>query len=107
MSVRVVSKRAGGTKPVAGETVVNIARPSMLGNPFYMACEHDRNKVVAQYRAWLIRHSKDKTAVWDEVLKLAARSKAGESLALECWCAPCACHGDVIIEAINEINGDK
>lgn len=104
MAVRVISKRAGGTKAVKGEVVVNIARPSILGNPFYMRDESQRDVVVQQYHEWLGGHYRADDAVWAEVKKLAARVKAGESLALECWCAPCACHGDVLIKAINWLN---
>jgi hypothetical protein len=104
MPVRVVSKRAGGTKPVAGEVVINIARPSILGNPFHMAHESQRDTVIQQYHNWLGSHYHADDAVWAEVKQLAARVKAGESLALQCWCAPCACHGDVLVKAINWIN---
>lgn len=104
MNVRVVSKRAGGDKPVAGEVVVNIARPSILGNPFHMAHEGQRKQVIDQYREWLRDQFKRRTPVRAEVERIAARVKAGEHIALQCWCAPCACHGDVIIEAITGVN---
>lgn len=104
MTVRVISKRAGGIKAKAGEVVVNIARPSVLGNPFFMRSEDQRAQVIVDYRAWLTKHYRTDNSVWAEVKKLAARVKAGEHLALECWCAPCACHGDVIIDAIEFIN---
>lgn len=104
MTVRVVSKRAGGTKPVVGEVVINIARPSVLGNPFHMHNESQRAEVVERYRTWLGDHYYAGTKVWSEVKQLAARVRAGEHLALECWCAPCACHGDVLVKAINWIN---
>lgn len=104
MTVRVVSKRAGGTKPVAGEVVINIARPSILGNPFFMKDESQRSTVVEKYRIWLGRQWENNTAAWKEVEALAARAKNGENLALQCWCAPCLCHGDVLAKAINWIN---
>ena len=104
MSIRVISKRSGGTKKMHGEVVINIARPSILGNPFYMANESQRANVIAKYRVWLDEHRKNASPIWAEVKQLAARAKAGEHLALECWCAPCACHGDVIKAAIEYIN---
>lgn len=104
MTVRVVSKRAGGTKPIAGEVVYNIARPSVLGNPFIMKDESQRAAVVAQYREWLIDKVNKGGEVQYTMYALARRVRNGENLALECWCAPCACHGDVLVEAINWIN---
>ena len=104
MPIRVVSKRSGGTKPVSGETVVYIGRPSILGNPFPMHNESQRAGVVTLYREWLQKRYNDDASVFTELHQLADRVKDGESIALQCWCAPCACHGDVIVEAIEWIN---
>lgn len=104
MNVRVVSKRRGGTAPHANEVVVNIARPSILGNPFFMQDESQREVVIEKYRGWLRSQFKQRTQVRAAIEQLAARVKAGEHIALQCWCAPCACHGDVLIEAIKGIN---
>lgn len=104
MTVRVVSKRSGGTPARSGEVVVNIARPSILGNPFYMRDESQRPVVIEKYRSWLRDQFGQRTPVRAAVEALAARVKAGEHLALQCWCSPCACHGDVLIEAITGIN---
>lgn len=104
MGIRVVSKRAGGVKPVEGETVVYIGRPSVLGNPFPMQLESQRAYVVACYRRWLMARYQNDAAVFAELHQLADRVKQGENLALQCWCAPCACHGDVIKAAIEWIN---
>lgn len=104
MNVRVVSKRRGGTTAHANEVVVNIARPSVLGNPFFMRDESQREDVINKYREWLRYQFGKRTPARAAVEALAARVKAGEHIALQCWCAPCACHGDVIIEAIKGIN---
>lgn len=104
MTVRVVSKRANGTQAVKGETIVYIGRPSVLGNPFPMSNESQRTGVVALYREWLQKRYHDDASVFSELHQLADRVNDGESIALQCWCAPCACHGDVIVEAIEWIN---
>lgn len=104
MPVRIVSKSKNGVQPVAGESVVYIGRPSALGNPFAMKNESDREKVVAQYRVWLREQYLLKGAAHGELQRLAERARSGESLALQCWCAPRACHGDVVKEAIDGIN---
>jgi hypothetical protein len=61
------------------------------GNPFVIGRDGNRDEVVAKYRAWiesqpnLIRRA-----------KLELRGKT-----LGCWCAPQACHGDVLIKIAN------
>jgi hypothetical protein len=104
MPIRVVSKRSGGTKPVPGEMVINIARPSVLGNPFHMRSESQRTQVINDYREWLQNRYGIDQAVTDELHRIAALVKQDRMVAVECWCAPCACHGDVIIAAVNWIN---
>lgn len=102
MSVRVVSRRAGGTKANGGERVIDISRTSILGNPFFMQDESHRAEVIEKYRMWLRNEYKKKGQIYDRIHFLAEASLKHD-LALECWCAPCACHGDVIVEAINGI----
>ena len=104
MTIRVVSKRSGGTKPVPGELVINIARPSVLGNPFHMRSESQRAQVVADYREWLQNRYGVDAAVTNELHRIADLVKQGKQVAVECWCAPCACHGDVVVDAVNWIN---
>lgn len=104
MCVHVVSKRAGGDQPVAGDTIVYIGRPSILGNPFAMVSEGHRSTVIRQYREWLRVEYAKKGPVFDALHALAKRVREGEHLALQCWCAPRACHGDVIKDAIEGIN---
>lgn len=36
----------------------------------------------------------------DALVELAARLRGGEGLALQCWCAPHPCHGDVVRDAV-------
>lgn len=84
---RVLNKRANG-RPVGA---VYVGRPSKWGNPFRLASEADRAAVVAKYRAWLLAQP----ALVAEV----KRELAGKDLV--CWCAPRACHADVLLEVAN------
>ena len=70
---------------------VYVGRPSKWGNPFKLTAEQDREKVIAQYQEWLMRQPK--------LLADAKRELRGKVLA--CWCAPKACHGDVLLEIAN------
>lgn len=78
---------------------VYIGRPSKWGNPFShlpgtLAAHRveSRAAAVAAYEQWL-REQPDLTR--DAALELRGRD-------LVCWCAPAACHGDVLIRVANE-----
>lgn len=70
---------------------VYIGRPSKWGNPFTIGKDGDRASVVEKYRAWI--------ADQPELIQAAEKELAGKSLV--CYCAPCACHGDVLLEIAN------
>ena len=56
-------------------------------NPFRVGPDGDRAEVIRKYRAW----------VCDEPELMAALPELrGKDLI--CWCAPLACHGDVLLE---------
>lgn len=107
MGVRVIKKRKNGEQAKLGESIVYIGRPNVLGNPFAMTNESMRSSVVEKYRIWLRCEWVNKRAAYHELKALATRVKQGENIALQCWCAPCACHGDVIKDAIEKINDWK
>ena len=68
-------------------------RKSKWANPFrvpYNAGQEHRDQAVAMYRAWLQQQPN----------LLAALPELREK-DLICWCAPEACHGDVLIELAN------
>ena len=95
--ITVVNKRQG----IPGEY---IGRPSALGNPFVIGRDGTRDEVIAKYREWLKAElAKDFggdipcTRVQDEYYAL-AKHAASRDLTLVCWCAPQACHGDVLKE---------
>lgn len=87
-----------------------IGRPSSLGNPFVIGRDGSRAEVVAKYREWLAGHlakpptfyGPARVAFYD----LLVRAQAGEHIRLYCYCAPLACHGDVIKELL-EHHGKK
>jgi hypothetical protein len=83
--------------------LVKIDRSSVLGNPFPMQSEADREKVIAQYRVWLWeQYNKPASKVREALWKISALHESGDVL-LGCWCAPKPCHGDVIIRALQWI----
>jgi hypothetical protein len=70
---------------------VYIGRPSKWGNPFVIGRDGDRSQVIAKYREWVKTQPQ---------LMLALPELKGRVLA--CWCAPQACHGDVLADLANK-----
>jgi Domain of unknown function (DUF4326) len=69
---------------------VYIGRPSKWGNPFVIGRDGTREEVIARYEAWLLQQPE---------LVAALPELAGKTLG--CWCAPRACHGDVLARLAN------
>lgn len=101
MNITVLSRR-NLSDPLPGTTRVYVGRPSALGNPFPMHTEADRQQVVQQYRAWLRDQWRRRQPARAELERLLEIAKAGP-LELVCWCAPRACHADVVKAAIEAL----
>ena len=81
------ARDVGKTLPGA----VYVGRPTKWGNPFVLGRDGDRATVIARYRTWLLAQP--------DLVAAARRELAGKHLI--CWCAPCACHGDVLRDVAN------
>lgn len=93
-------------KTYRGEGVY-IGRPSLLGNPYRIGEDGDRDEVIAKYRTWLWQQIRQRGAVYHELLRLAEIVRNGD-LYLICWCKQIdrevGCHGDILKSAITWIN---
>ena len=67
-----------------------IGRPSKWGNPFVIGRDGTRPEVIAKYRRWLC----DQPNLVGSLPEIRGRD-------LVCFCAPRACHGDVLLELAN------
>ncbi len=76
-----------------------VGRPSALGNPFPLGAAGSRSEVIASYKGWLWKQMQTPGPVEDALLALLQQGRAGR-LELVCWCAPLACHADVIRAAL-------
>lgn len=83
---KVLNKRVSGVPHGA----IYIGRPSKWGNPFVIGKDGTRAEVIAKYR----EHLWASPALRDALPELKGKD-------LVCWCAPCACHGDVLLELAN------
>lgn len=71
---------------------IYIGRPSKWGNPFSIGKDGTRQEVIDKYREWILNHDD----LLLDILEL-------DGKVLGCWCAPKACHGDVLVEILEEI----
>jgi len=69
---------------------VYIGRPSKWGNPFVIGKDGNRQEVVRKYEEWLLNNK-----LMNDVHELQGKN-------LVCWCAPLACHGDVLLKYANK-----
>jgi Domain of unknown function (DUF4326) len=65
-------------------------RASIWGNPFVIGKDGTREEVMAKYRQWLAGKP-----------ELLAKLPELKGKVLGCWCAPAACHGDILAELAN------
>lgn len=87
---KVLNKRVDGMPSGA----VYIGRPSIWGNPFVIGKVGSRDDVIAQYEAWLM----SQPCLLDKLPQLRGKGVVG-------WCAPCRCHGDVLVRLANKWTG--
>jgi len=87
-----------------GARGIYVGRPSPLGNPFAMQGEVIRAAVIRAYEDWLAEQLLDpRSAASIEIHRLAALARK-QDICLVCWCAPKACHADIIKRTIEAIN---
>ncbi len=75
---------------------VYIGRPSEFGNPFRVMGENTRASAIEQFEAYARR-----AVDTNPRARTAIASLYGKTLG--CWCAPKACHGDVLLKLAAEI----
>lgn len=75
---------------------VRIDRATAWGNPYVLGRDGDRDEVIAKYKDWVLT-SEDPTPTWIREHASELRDKV-----LGCWCAPQACHGDVLLALAHE-----
>ena len=87
-----------------GAKGIYVGRPSPLGNPFAMQGEATRAQVIRDYEAWLAEQLLDpKSPASIEMRRLAALART-QDICLVCFCAPKACHADIIKRTIAAMN---
>jgi hypothetical protein len=73
-----------------------IGRGSPFGNPFKIGKDGDREEVIRKFKHYFVERLKD------QVFKKKLLELRGKRLG--CYCAPLACHGDVIAGFLNKLD---
>ena len=68
-----------------------------------MGHEGMRAEVIQKFSFDLARDWGTHGPMRKEVERIAELVRSGQDIALACWCAPKACHGDVIKQAVEAI----
>ena len=75
---------------------VYIGRPSMWGNPFLEGRHGTREQVIEKYRDYVLK---------DPLLLSQLMDLNGKVLG--CWCRPKRCHGDILVELIEQVKSGE
>lgn len=78
--------------------IVYIGRGSIWGNPYKISDTQTRDDVVDAYRRYLWSAIRNGVVTKEMLLELDGKR-------LACYCAPQACHGDVLVRAIEWAKG--
>lgn len=83
---------------------VYIGRPSQWGNPFTHIAD---KKTLAYFVVTSMQDAIDKYRSWILTQpELIAQLPLLKGKTLGCWCKPQSCHGDVLLQLIEEICGE-
>jgi topoisomerase IA-like protein len=86
------------------DLVVDITRAGVLGNPFVIGKDGDRNAVCDKHMEYLHNEYQKKGKIYRALLGIAEAYSFGLNIALVCYCAPKRCHGNNIAEAVEKIS---
>lgn len=88
-----------------GETGEYVGRPTVLGNPFMLHSEGEREAVLERYRVYAAKQMGDSSSAFSkEMQRLHSKWVNEGHLELVCWCAPKLCHADVIRSILMEMD---
>lgn len=87
--------------PDDNEILIKVDRSSILGNPFKMNDESDRDRVCDEYKEYFYKKIKLKNPNFITELNRIYNLSYENNIALGCWCIPLRCHAEVIKEYID------
>lgn len=69
---------------------------SIFANPYKIGKDGTRDEIIEKYRKYITNRIKNDQSFKKQLLLLKGKT-------LGCWCKPEKCHGDVLLELINEL----
>jgi hypothetical protein len=80
-------------------------KPSPLSNPFKIVSKStiERNKVCQNYKSYIKGKYNTSSHIKQIINDLVDKYKDTNTYYLTCWCSPLQCHGDILIEFIEEL----
>ena len=97
--LRVVNLR--NYKLYPNEVLIKVDRSSVLGNPFFMKEESQRNKVCDEYETYFQKQVVENPKFLNELKRIAVIARE-KDIALACWCFPKRCHAEVIKKYVDD-----
>ena len=82
---------------------IRVDRVSILGNPYRLYHESERNDVCQRYEAYFQRSIKENPLFRTQIDKLVELYKQHGKLNLYCWCTPKQCHAEIIRDYIYSV----
>lgn len=70
---------------------------SNFANPFKIGKDGSRDEVIEKYKKYIMERLENDKSLVKELLSMKNKN-------LGCWCHPDKCHGDVLLEIINNKN---
>jgi hypothetical protein len=108
-AVRLLNKRDKSSVYPDDLMIFDIDRSCpIMGNPIHLSDINDddeRASVLERYRVYFKKQYDHDQDFFTQIQYFANLVKDGKKIALRCWCHPKQCHGDVVIEKINELTG--
>jgi hypothetical protein len=74
----------------------------ILGNPFYLKAESERDVICEKYAQWFKAAVVSDVRVKAELDRLTDIYRTHEKLNLFCWCVPKRCHAEVICDYLQK-----
>jgi len=100
MSIEIKNLKGGFP---CGETNIRVDRASVLGNPYRLSNESERNSVCEKYKMYFKSRMTENPLFKAEVDRLVNLYKQHGKLNLYCWCVPKRCHAETIRDYILDV----
>jgi predicted NAD-dependent protein-ADP-ribosyltransferase YbiA (DUF1768 family) len=99
--IRIVNMHNYKAKPLE-EILIKVDRTTIIGNPFFMQYEEQRDEVCNKYEVYFEKQMKVNPKFKSEVDAIVEHVRRGDNVALGCWCAPKRCHAETIVRYVED-----